>query len=323
MQAIVVRAFGGPDVLTLETLADPKPGPSEVLVRIRAVGVNPVETYIRSGQYARQPSLPYIPGSDAAGDVEAVGADVTTMNVADRVYIRGTIGGTLGAYAERAVCVPAQVYPLPDRVSYAQGAAIGIPYATAYRALVHRASASPGETVLVHGATGGVGLASVQIARALGLRVIGTGGTDRGIEIVRQQGVAEVFNHREAGYLDLVMQATGGRGVDIVLEMAAHVNLDKDLGLLAPRGRVVVIGSRGRVEIDARQAMGRDAAILGMILFNSTDTELASIHAALGAGLANGSLAPVIGRELRLADAARAHEAVREDGAHGKIVLTA
>lgn len=322
MQAILVREFGAPDVMTLETLPDPKPGPSEVRVRIRAVGVNPVETYMRSGAYARKPALPYTPGSDAAGDVDAIGSDVTGVKVGDRVYIHATIGGNVGAYAERAVCTPAQVHPLPDNVSYAQGAALGVPYATAYRALFQRAGARPAETVLVHGATGGVGLAAVQIARAHGLRVLGTGGSDRGLEAVRAQGADAVFNHKTTGYLDQILQATGGRGVDVVLEMAAHINLDKDLGLLAPRGRVVVIGNRGRVEIDARQSMARDAAILGMLLFNATEADLASIHAALVAGLANGSLAPVIGRELRLGEAARAHDAVMESGALGKIVLT-
>jgi NADPH:quinone reductase len=322
MQAILVRAFGPPDVMKLETIPDPKPGPTEVLVRIRAAGVNPVDTYIRAGTYARKPALPYIPGSDAAGEVEAVGAEVTSAKVGDRVYINGTIGGNVGGYAERAVCTPAHVHPLPANVSFAQGAALGIPYATAYRALFQRAHAQPAETVLIHGATGGVGLAAVQLAAAHGLLVFGTGGTERGLEAVREQGATAVFNHHAPGYVDEIRQTTGGRGVDLILEMAAHINLDKDLGLLAPRGRVVVIGNRGRVEIDARQAMARDAAILGMTLFNATDTDLAAIHAALVAGLANGSLAPVIGRELRLADAPAAHEAVLREGALGKIVLT-
>jgi NADPH:quinone reductase len=322
MQAILVREFGPPDVMKLETVADPKPGPSEIVVRIRAAGVNPVETYVRSGMYARKPPLPYIPGSDAAGDVEAVGPEVTSVKAGDRVYINATIGGNVGAYAERAVCTPTQVHALAAHVSYAQGAALGVPYATAYRALFQRAGARAAETVLVHGATGGVGLAAVQMASAHGCRVVGTGGTERGLETVMAQGAAAVFNHRTAGYADEILRATGGRGVDVILEMAAHINLDKDLGLLAPRGRVVVIGNRGRVEIDARQTMARDAAILGMVLLNASDADLASIHAALVAGLANGTLKPVVGRELRLAEAPAAHEAVMQDGALGKIVLT-
>jgi NADPH2:quinone reductase len=138
---------------------------------------------------------------------------------------------------------------------------------------------------------------------------------------VTGSGADRVFNHTTPGYLDEIMRASGGRGVDVVLEMAAHINLDKDLGLLANRGRVVVIGNRGRADIDARQAMGRDATILGMTLFNISDPDMASINAYMVAGLANGTLKPVVGREFPLADAAKAQEAVMAPGAHGKIVL--
>jgi NADPH:quinone reductase len=322
MKAIVVHQFGGPEVLRLEDRPDPSPGPDEVVVRVKAIGVNPVDTYIRNGAHAVKPQLPYVPGSDGAGEIEALGANVTQLKVGDRVYIAAfDRTGRTGTYSERTRCTQSQVHRLAQRVSFAQGAALGVPYATAYRALFQRAAARPAETVLVHGATGGVGIAAVQIAHAHGLCVIATGGTEEGRELVRAQGADVVANHRDAGYLDAIKLATGDRGVDVILEMAAHLNLDKDLSLLAPRGRVVVIGNRGRVEIDARQAMGRDAAILGMTLFNATDQDLASIHAALLAGLDNGTLNPVVAREMALADAARAHEAVMEPGARGKIVL--
>lgn len=323
MRAILVREFGGPDVMRLENVPTPKPGPSDVLVKVRAAGVNPVEAYIRAGTYARKPAVPFIPGADGAGEVESVGSEVTDFKRGDRVYIAGdnvSVAGA-GTYAEYALCSRAQLHRLPPRVSFGQGAAMGVPYATAYRALFIRANARPADTVLVHGATGGVGIAAVQIAHAHGMRVIGSGGTERGLELVREQGAEVVVNHREPSYLDEVMRATSGRGVDVVLEMAAHINLDKDLTVLAPHGRVVVIGNRGRVEIDPRQTMGRDAAILGMTLFNADPAELASIHAALVAGLANGSLNPVVAREMPLADAPHAHEAIMEPGALGKIVL--
>jgi len=322
VKAIVVHEFGGPEVLHLEELPDPSPGPSEVVVRIKAAGVNPVDTYIRSGAHAVRPQLPYVPGSDGAGQIESVGPDVRDFAVGDRVYIAAfDKTGRTGTYADRTRCAQYQVHPLPARVSFAQGAALGVPYATACRALFQRAAARPAETVLVHGATGGVGIAAVQMARAHGMRVIGTGGSDEGLELIRAQGANVVLSHRDAGYLDAIKRATGGRGVDVILEMAAHLNLDKDLSLLAPHGRVVVIGNRGRVEIDARQAMGRDAAILAITLFNATQPDLASIHAALVAGLENGTLNPVVAREMPLADAARAHEAVMQPGARGKIVL--
>ena len=325
MKAIVVREFGKPEVMKLEGNApDPAVGPGDVLVRMRAAGVNPVDAYIHTGTYVRKPPLPYTPGFDGAGEVERVGADVKGLAPGDRVYIGGPghLPGGCGTYAERALCPPAHVHRLPDRTSFQQGAALGVPYATAYRSLFQRAAARPGETVLVHGATGGVGIACVELAHARGLRVIGTGGTDAGLASVREHGADVVLNHRAEGYSDEIMKATGGKGVNVIVEMAAHVNLDRDLTLLSKHGRVVVVGNRGRVEIDARQAMGRDAAVLGMMLFNTTDSDLAEIHAAITAGLADGTLNPVVGRELPLADAARAHEAVMEPGAHGKIVLT-
>jgi len=318
MKAIRVTAFGGPEVLRLEEEPTPKPGPGEVLVRIHAVGVNPVETYIRAGTYARLPELPYTPGNDGAGVVEQVGADVTEFKAGDRVYTAGSLTGT---YAELALCRKEQVHPLPANVSFAQGAAIGTPYATAYRGLSQRAVAKPGETVLVHGASGAVGTAAVQLARADGLRVFGTAGSDQGLKLAREQGAHEVFDHRAPDHFEEVMKATGGRGVDIIVEMLANVNLGKDLKILAKGGRVVIIGSRGPVEINPRDTMQRDADIRGMILPNTPLVEMASIHAGLVAGLENGTLRPVIGKEFALAEAAEAHRAVMKPGALGKIVL--
>lgn len=320
MKAIVVREFGPPEVMKLEELPDPTPSRGQLLVRVKAVGVNPVETYIRAGTYARKPSLPWVPGTDIAGIVERVGPEATRVKAGDRVYAHGVAAGH-GGYAELALCDQSQVHPLPLHVTFQQGAAIGVPYGTAWRALFLRAQAKAGETVLVHGASGGVGVAAVQIARAYGLRVIGTAGTDEGLALVRDQGAHEVLNHRTDGYLQQVMPMTGGRGVDVVLEMLANVNLDHDLDVLALRGRVMVVGNRGRVEIDPRRIMGKDGTILGMTMFNATAEELHQIHAVLVAGLENGTLKPVIGRELPLADAAKAHVAVMEPGAFGKIVL--
>ena len=154
----------------------------------------------------------------------------------------------------------------------------GVPsftYGTAYRALFQRARAVAGETVLVHGASGGVGVAAVQIARASGLTVIGTAGSEKGRELVAEQGAHHVVDHRAPKYLEQILGLTDGRGVDVILEMLANVNLGKDLGLLAERGRVVVIGSRGTVEIDPRATMGRDASILGMVLAKTPEPEMA------------------------------------------------
>jgi NADPH2:quinone reductase len=321
MRAVVVREFGPPSVLRVEERADPLPGPGEALVRVRAVGVNPVETYVRRGQYARLPALPYVPGSDGAGTVEAVGPGFEGLGVGDRVYFHGTRDGRgQGAYAELAVCPAGGLWPLPEALRFSQGAALGIPYATAHRALVGRAGLRAGEIVLVHGASGGVGTAAVQVARGKGARVLGTAGSAEGLALVRAEG-AEAFDHGQAGYERQVLAATGERGVDVIVEMLANVNLDRDLGLLAPKGRVVVVGSRGRIEIDPRQTMARESAILGVMLWAATGEELLAIHADLGPGLASGALRPVVAEELPLGEAGRAHERVMAPGSRGKVVL--
>lgn len=322
MKAIRIRTFGEPEVMQLEEVPDPQPGLGQVVVRVHAVGVNPVETYIRSGIYPKPPT-PYTPGNDGAGIIEAVGPEVSQVAVGDRVYIAGSISGT---YAEKALCLAARVHLLPLQASYAQGAALNVPYGTAYHALIQRARALPGESVLVHGASGGVGIAAVQLARAAGMTIIGTAGTERGRKLVLEQGAHHVLDHSATGYLTEVLSLTAGRGVDVILEMLANVNLGNDLNVLARGGRVATIGNRGpenqgTVSINPRAVMSRDAAILGIALANASEREVASMHAALVAGLANGSLRPVIGQEFSLAEAAKAHHAVIESRAYGKIVL--
>lgn len=318
MKAIRVHEFGGPEVLNLEDAPEPTAGEWQVVVQVKAAGVNPYDTYMRQGTYAIKPDLPYTPGSDAAGIVESVGPGVQGIAPGDRVYVGGTVSG---AYAEKTLADAWQVHRLPSNISFAQGAGVNVPYATAYRALWRVANAHAGETIFIHGASGGVGVAAVQLARAGGLTVIGTGGTERGRELVTSQGAHYVLDHRAPGYLDELRRITMGRGPDVILEMLANVNLAKDLSVLAPRGRIVVIGNRGNIEINPREIMQRDAAILGMVLWNTTRPELASIHAGIVAGLENGSLSPVVGTELPLGEAAQAHRAVIEQNAYGKIVL--
>src|ERR1039457_1661406 len=282
MKAIRVHEFGAPEVMILEELDAPVPGAGEVLVRLAAIGVNPVDTYIRSGLYRPDLKLPYTPGFDGAGVIAAVGPDVHHRQPGQRVYISWSLSGT---YAEQVLCRENQTYSLPDSVSYAQGAAMGVPYGAAFRALFHRAHAVAGESVLINGASGGVGIAAVQLARAAGLQVIGTAGSDRGRELVLSHGAHHTVNHHDPDYLDALKEITSGLGVDIILEMLATVNLGRYLQLLAKGGSVVIVGSRGTVEINPRDAMLREVAILGMTLFNAIDKEQKSMHAALVAGL--------------------------------------
>uniref|UniRef100_H0X539 Quinone oxidoreductase n=1 Tax=Otolemur garnettii TaxID=30611 RepID=H0X539_OTOGA len=249
MRAVRVFEFGGPEVLKLQSdVAVPIPKDFQVLIKVHACGVNPVETYIRSGTYSRKPLLPYTPGSDVAGVIEAVGDNVSAFKKGDRVFTTSTISG---GYAEYALAADHTVYKLPEKLDFRQGAAIGVPYFTAYRALIHRRIARRGEDIPDHGnSMGMVGIAACQIARAYGLKVLGTAGTEEGQKIVLQNGAHEVFNHREVNYIDKIKKFVGEKGIDVIIEMLANVNLSKDLNLLSYGGRVMVVGNRGTIEIN-------------------------------------------------------------------------
>jgi NADPH2:quinone reductase len=322
MQAILAREFGGPEVLILENVPDPVAGAGQLRVRIHAVGVNPFDTYMRAGTYAIKPDLPYTPGADAAGVVDQVGAGAQGWKAGDRVYVSGTaLGKAHGAYAQYAVCSPDQLHRLPDRISFTQGAGVFVPYVTAWRALFGRANTRAGDIVLIHGASGGVGIAATQFATSIGAIVIGTAGSDAGVAVVKAQGARHAVNHRSPGYLEQITALSDGRGPDVILEMLANVNLDHDLTVVAPGGRIVVIGNRGRVEIDARKIMTKDVSVFGLALWGIPADDIRRAHDAIIAGLDNGALNPVVGTELPLKEAARAHQQVMEPGAKGKIVL--
>jgi len=309
MRAIRVHEFGDPEVLLLEDVPEPEAFRGQALVRIMAAGVNPVETYVRSGLYSELPDLPYTPGGDGAG---------VRTDTGERVYLTGSLSGT---YAEYAVCAEEQMHHLPDGLTHAQGAAIGTPYVTAYRALFQRARVIAGEHVLIHGASGGVGLAAVQFAVAAGLLVVATAGSEAGSDLVVAQGDVRVLDHRDDEHLSAAVALTGGRGFDVVIELLANVNLGNDLRALARKGRVVVVGSRGPVEIDPRDLMNAEGSVIGMRLPNAGPDALAKAHDAIDAGLAGGSLRPVAGRELPLAEAPRAHRHLMTRPAVGKLVL--
>lgn len=320
MRAIRVSSFGGPEVLKL--LADvPVPSVSngQVLVKIGAAGINPVDTYIRSGGYARKPALPYTPGSDGAGVVHCVGDEVKQFKEGDRVYVCGSISGT---YAEYTLCNSLHVYALPSHLSFSQGAAIYVPYYTAYRALIQRLKAKAGETVLIHGASGGVGLAAVQLASMYGMKVLGTAGSSDGEKAVKQAGASMVFNHRQDGYVQKILDGTDGHGADVIIEMLANVSLAKDLQLVALKGRIGIVGNRGTIEINPRETMAKESSIVGVMLGHATESERQEMAAAIGAGLQKGILNPVVGKEYELSKAPEAHKDIIENsGAKGKLVL--
>jgi NADPH2:quinone reductase len=298
------------------------PGLGEVVVEVRAAGVNPADTYMRSGTYAIRPELPYTPGGDAGGLICAMDPDVTQHKVGDRVFVGTALSLDLtGCYAGKVKRKASEVLPLAEGISFAQGATFGVSYPTAHLALFERGGAKAGETVFIHGASGSVGSSAIQLAKRAGLRVIGSAGTAKGLELVRAEGVDHAVNHTEAGYMNDVRHLTGGNGPELILEMLANVNLAADMDLVAKYGRIIVIGNRGEITVNPRVAMMKELDIRGIALWNATAAQMKPIMRDILAGAADGSLRPVVGREMRLSEAAAAHLAVLEHGIGGKIVL--
>jgi len=318
MKAVVIREFGSPEVLKVEAVETPSVGASQVLIKVGAAGVNPVDTYLRSGVYPKLPPLPYTPGKDSAGVVEAVGSDVREFKPGDRVYTSGSLTGT---YAEFTLCEERDAALLPDNISFEQGAGIWTPYATAFRAMFQKAGAKPGETVLIHGASGGVGLAAVQWAKTRNIAVIGTASSAEGLDLIRANGADAAFDHSDEKHLDAILEYTGGKGVDVIIEMLANENLERDFKALAMFGRIVIVGNRGSLQFTPRLAMSKDATIYGLSLFNYSDADRREIRDAVFNGLSDGSLKPIVNRTFALEDAPAAHKAVIETKAAGKIVL--
>jgi NADPH:quinone reductase len=322
VHGIRVREFGSEDVLEYVSLPAPDPDEGQVRVRMRAAGVNPADTYVRTGTYAfYKPALPYTPGFDGAGEVEAVGPGVTGLAPGDRVLVHALGAVSTGTYAESVVAEANTVHPLPDSLSYSQGAAVGVPCVTAWQALFTKAGVRSGETVLIHGASGGVGLPAVQLAHDAGAVVIGTAGSAAGADLVRAAGADHVLDHGSPGYLDEVPRITNGDGVAVIIEMLANENLERDLGVLAKRGRIVIVGSRGELTFTPRLTMLKEATILGTALWNFTPEENAAALAAVAGKLADGILHPVVGTEMPLRDAAQAHRHILQSRARGKLVL--
>ena len=325
MKAIRVTKFGDPGVLQLVDIPAPEPSAGEVRIKIYAAGVNPVETYIRSGSYAGGlPELPYTPGTDCAGVIDSLGSGGVSgrLKPGDRVYAAGAVAKRIsGTYAEYTVCNEQAVFRLPDGISFEQGAGLGTPGITACQALFQRARLKQGETVLIHGASGGVGSLAVQLAKRCGAVVFGTAGSERGMDMLKELGASRAFHHGAEDYAAQIISATGNRGADVIIEMLANINLEKDLEMLAMRGRVAIVGSRGSLDFNPRLAMLKDVSILGVMLKNMQDDELQSNISILDAALEDG-LQVAISSTYPLADAALAHtEIISTGGKKGKIIL--
>jgi NADPH:quinone reductase len=320
MKAIQVHEFGTVDVLKMVELPDPVPRVGEVLIRVHAAGVSPLDTYVREQSHGTPtPDLPYIPGFEAAGEIAAIGEGVTKFKVGDRVYINTF----LGAYSELIVQDENSVYALADSVSFAQGTVVANSYPTAYYALFNLAHGKMGDRIFIHGASGAVGTAAVQLAKAAGMTVVGTAGSDRGLEIIQQEGAHHALNHREPDYLKQALELTEGKGFDIILEMNASKKLADDVALVGTFGRIIVIGGTdAAVTFDPTPILWKGASILGLYIGLTTPEESAQIHDALFTQLQNKSLRPIVGQEFALTDVAKAHAAVHQTSSTGKIVLT-
>ena len=324
MKAIQVTQFGGPEKLVYTDVEDVVAGKGEVCVRLYAAGVNPSDTYTVTGTYAFSiPQLPYTPGLDGAGIVEAIGEEVTSVRVGDRVFIASlTKGHSTGTFAQKIVCDENFVHLLPEQVSFEQGAALGVPALTAYRALFQRACLKPGHTVLIHGASGGVGLQAVQMAKSHGAKVIGTASKSEGKKLVQQAGADFVIDHVTEATIEEVLALLGGSGPDVIIEFLANKNLETDLKLIAPFGKIVIIGNRGSIEINPRLAMQKECDILATALWNAPKAEYEqSIHGVIGM-LTSGALQPVIGSTLPLQQASQGFEQLAKGIGNGKLVLS-
>ncbi|OQV12692.1 Zeta-crystallin [Hypsibius exemplaris] len=319
MRAIRVFEFGGPDVLKLvEDQPIPVPAKGEVLLQVKAIGVNPSDLYTRArGQGTVQ--LPFIPGYDAAGVVAGFGSDVTKFKIGERVYV----ALARGAYAEFMVSDARRVHHLADHLTFSQGAAIGVPYFTSVRALKHKANVKPSDKVLVHGASGGTGLAAVQIAKSWGLDVVGTASTDEGAALVKAAGARLVLNHKDPNHEQNLKDATGGKGFDVILEMLAS-NVPLDVRVAATFGRIVVIGPGGGIpHIDPGPLILKEIAIVGLIQHLATDEEREETAKLLEDGIQKKITDPVIDQEFPLKRASQAHEAIASHtgGSKGKIII--
>ncbi|BDE06902.1 NADPH:quinone oxidoreductase [Vulcanimicrobium alpinum] len=319
MRAARVRRFGPrADALHLDDLAIPAPQPGEVVVRVRAAAVTPLDTYLRAGVAVGDytPILPYTPGSAFAGIVAEIGAGVTDRVPGERVYGRTRSG----AAAEWARCDAREVFPLPGRVDFADGAVVAVPFETAWWSLVDVAAARGGDVVLVQGAAGSVGAAAVQLARAMGLHVIATCAADDAAR-VRAHGAHAVIDFRDPHWTEAVREASGGRGVDVVVEVAAATNLVADAALAAPGGRIVVVGGTGATTIDPLVLIAKGLHVAGVDLRAIAPDRRAQIHAGIAAGLENGTLRPHAAHRFALHEIVDAHGALEERRGAGGVVL--
>jgi NADPH2:quinone reductase len=322
MKAVRIHTYGGPNVLVYEEVTTPQPAAGQVLVHVRAASVNPIDVAVRENRFPTPKQPPKIIGSDGAGVVEAVGPGVTAVHPGDEVVFSGLGVGSEGSYAEYAVLAEVQAVPKPAGLSFVEAAAMGLVFPTAYYGLTRRAALRPGETVLVQGAAGGVGSAAVQLAVALGGRVLGVVSSEEAAARVRELGAAATIDRSTTDVAEAARRLTESRGVDVIVEVAGSDNLAADVQAVAKGGRIVVIGagSAPQAPLPLGAAIAIDASILFMSVNNAGRAGVAEMMREIGGLVEAGKVQPVVGAVLRLEEARRAHELLA--GRHfGKIVL--
>ncbi|MBI1181887.1 MAG: zinc-binding dehydrogenase [Alphaproteobacteria bacterium] len=323
MKAILCREFGDLSVLKLEEVADPMPGPDQALVRVRACGINFADSIMAAGKYQNQPELPFIPGSEIAGEVVAAAESAPDFAVGDRVM--GLPGK--GGYAEYVAVDAGRLTRLPDGLSYEAAASFAVTYGTGHVALAHRARLKPGETLLVHGAAGGVGLTAVELGRIMGARVIATAGGPDKLEIARAAGAEEAIDYLTEDIRERVKALTGGRGADVIYDPVGGDVFDASLRCVAFEGRILVIGfAGGRVQqIPANHVMVKNVDIIGVNrpAYDALAPEVSRrSQEALLEWLARGDIRPLVSRTYPLEQAVAALESVVSRRSTGKVVIT-
>lgn len=323
MKAIQVHDFGGPEVMKLEDAPDPTPGQGQVLIQVKAAGVNPVDTTFRSGAHPLSKSLrlPWTPGIDAAGEVLEVGAGIEGIRAGDKVFG----AAVTGSYAEKAALNGLRTASIPPNLSFEECASFPVVLYTAFYAVVIKAGIQPGQTLLVHAGAGGVGSMAIQIAKAAGSRVITTiSSKEKGL-VAASMGADVVVNYREESFVDRCLEETGGRGVDAVIEMVSAENFDKSCQALKKYGTMVLLGAgTGKSptgSVNYPPFYSKDIDVRGMSLFNS-DPVFPDMIRQVDMLLREGKVRPLVSEKIPLAEAARAHELLMTGKVPGKIVLT-
>lgn len=324
MRAVVAQGTGGPEVLSVSEVPDPVAGPGEVLVDVAAAGLNRADLLQRQGFYPPPPGASDIIGMECSGTIAALGEGVTGWSVGDEVCCLLAGGG----YAERVAVPAGQVMPVPAGIDLVTAAALPEVAATVWSNVFMVAGLRPSETLLVHGGAGGIGTFAIQLAHALGARVMTTGGTPEKLELCRELGADVTIDYHEQDFVEVVRGATDGRGADVVLDNMGAKYLARNVDVLALEGRLVIIGMQGgtRAELDINALLRKRGAVIATSLrarpVEGKTAICAGVVEHVWPLVADGAVRPIVHARMPLAEARAAHE-LMESGAHsGKILLT-